>query len=247
MSSFENLLEQNKKWALKKYQNDSNFFKKLTKTQNPEILWIGCSDSRVPAEVIVNAEPGEIFNHRNIANQIIHTDFNCLSAIQYAVNILQVKHIIVCGHYNCGGIQVALNNPSINTTITNKWLMHIKHTYRLHQLELDNIFHEPDRINRLAELNVIEQVHSLTHTSIIQQAWNKQEHPRLHGWIYNMNAGLIKPMITLTSETAEIDPIFQYQHEEEIKTHDSQIGKTEISNFKHTQTLKNLKENCFEA
>ncbi len=217
MNSFEKLLQQNQRWASEKKQQDSSFFENLSETQSPEFLWIGCSDSRVPAEVVVNAQPGEIFNHRNIANQVIHTDFNCLSVLQYAVNRLKVKHIIVCGHYNCGGIQVALKNQSPQAVQTNKWLMHIKNTYRLHQRELDNIQGDNNRVNRLAELNVIEQIHSLAHTSIIQKAWHEEEIPMLHGWMYNLHDGLIQPLICLSPETKLIDSIFQYEEKTEQK------------------------------
>lgn len=217
MNSFEKLLQQNRQWASEKKQQDSSFFEKLSETQSPEFLWIGCSDSRVPAEVVVKAQPGEIFNHRNIANQVIHTDFNCLSVLQYAVNRLKVKHIIVCGHYNCGGIQVALKNQSSQAIQTNKWLMHIKNTYRLHQTELENIQDNNNRVNRLAELNVIEQIHSLAHTSIIQKAWREEDMPMLHGWMYGLHDGLIKPLICLSSETKQIDSIFQYEEKMEHK------------------------------
>ncbi len=212
MPSFEKLLEQNKKWALQKKTEDPLFFERLSRKQTPDFLWIGCSDSRVPAEIIVNAEPGDIFIHRNIANQIIHTDFNCLSVLQYAVNVLQVKHIIVCGHYNCGGVMAALQKQRSDLVITNKWLMHIKNTYRLHQQEIDSLEDESQKINKLVELNVVEQVNALSHTSIIQEAWGHQQRPAIHGWVYDVHDGLIKPLITL-SPGDEIHPIFQYEEQ----------------------------------
>lgn len=211
MKSFEKLLQQNQQWSSAKRQKDPKFFDKLAETQTPEFLWIGCSDSRVPAEIIVDAQPGEIFIHRNIANQVIHTDFNCLSVLQYAVEILKVKHIIVCGHYNCGGIQAALNKQSTSSIITNKWLMHVKNTYRLHQHELDSIRSPTQRVNRLVELNVIEQVNSLSHTSIIQKAWGEERRPVIHGWVYGLRDGLLSPLLTLYPDKSTIHPIFQYE------------------------------------
>ncbi|WP_305910186.1 carbonic anhydrase [Methylomarinum sp. Ch1-1] len=211
MESFEKLLQQNKQWSSAKKEEDPHFFSKLSNTQKPEFLWIGCSDSRVPAEIIVNAEPGEIFIHRNIANQVIHTDFNCLSVLQYAVNVLKVKHIIVCGHYNCGGVHAALQKQSSNSIITNKWLMHLKNTYRLHQHELDIIENKGRQVNRLVELNIIEQVNSLAHTSIVQRAWRGENGPIIHGWVYGLQDGLLNPLITLSPNEDLIHPIFQYE------------------------------------
>lgn len=210
MKTFEQLLQQNKQWSSAKKAEDPNFFSKLSKTQTPEYLWIGCSDSRVPAEIIVNAEPGEIFIHRNIANQVVHTDFNCLSVLQYAVTVLKVKHIIVCGHYNCGGVRAALQKQSASLNITNKWLMHLKNTYRLHQHELDDIEDQDHQVNRLVELNVIEQVNSLAHTSIVQSAWRNENGPTIHGWVYGLEDGLLNPLIALSPNKASIHPIFQY-------------------------------------
>jgi carbonic anhydrase len=187
----------------KKKVSNPEFFTQLAKEQKPEFLWIGCSDSRVPAEIIVNAEPGEMFIHRNIANQMIATDFNCLSVLQYAVTVLQVKHIIVCGHYNCGGVKAALGRQSSQLVITNKWLMHIKDIYRLNKAEIDALPTEEQRVNRLVELNILEQVQTLAHTSIIQQAWHEDNRPTLHGWVYGLNDGPLKPLITLYPDTEE--------------------------------------------
>jgi len=209
MQSFEKLLEQNKQWSANKKAQDPQFFKELSKQQKPDFLWIGCSDSRVPGEIIVNAQPGEIFIHRNIANQVIPTDFNCLSVLQYAVNVLQVKHVIVCGHYNCGGVVAALNKQRSDLVITNKWLMHIKNTYRLHHDEINSL-PEAQRVNKLVELNVIEQIYALAHTSIIQESWDQHQLPTLHGWVYGLDDGLLKTLITLSHED-EINPIFQYE------------------------------------
>ncbi len=210
MQSFEKLLAQNQQWSANKKSQNPEFFEHLSKEQKPEFLWIGCSDSRVPGEIIVKAEPGEIFIHRNIANQVIPTDFNCLSVLQYAVNVLQVKHIIVCGHYNCGGVVAALNKQRSDLVITNKWLMHIKNTYRLHQDEIDSLETQEQRVNKLVELNIIEQVNALLHTSIIQESWSRHHLPTLHGWVYGLEDGLINPLIKLTSRH-KINPIFQYE------------------------------------
>jgi carbonic anhydrase len=209
MKSFEKLLLENKAWSEEKKAIDPRFFEQLAKTQAPEFLWIGCSDSRVPAELIVNAKPGEIFIHRNIANQVIETDFNCLSVLQYAVDVLQIKHIIVCGHYHCGGIKAALGKQSAELNITNKWLKHIKDIHRSHKMEIDALPTEEQRVNRLVELNIIEQVKTLSHTSIIQNAWHKHQRPVIHGWVYGLSDGLLRPLVTHYPE-ADIDPIYKY-------------------------------------
>ncbi|MBE0434683.1 MAG: carbonate dehydratase [Methylomicrobium sp.] len=213
MKSFEKLLMKNKKWASDKQNIDPDFFKHLAKEQKPEFLWIGCSDSRVPAEIIVNAAPGEIFIHRNIANQMIATDFNCLSVLQYAVAVLKVKHIIVCGHYNCGGIKAALSKQHPELVLTNKWLMHIKDVYRLNKNEIDSLPTEEQRVNRLVELNILEQVQTLAHTSIIQQAWHQEQRPVIHGWVYGLENGLLNSLATIYPD-AEIDPIFKYDYQD---------------------------------
>ncbi len=208
MQTPEKLLLENKAWSEEVVNRDPDFFKHLAKEQKPEFLWIGCADSRVPADTIVNAQPGQIFVHRNIANQIITTDFNCLSVLQYAVDVLKVKHIIVCGHYGCGGVKAALQPQSSKLVITNKWLMHIKDVYRLHQDELDMATGDK-RLDRLIELNIIEQVYRLTHTSIIQASWKHGHKPTLHGWVYGLNDGLIKELIKLDYNT-QINPIYRY-------------------------------------
>ncbi len=197
MQKIDLFLQNNKYWAEKIKAENPAYFEQMANQQKPEVLWIGCSDSRVPAEIVVNAEPGEMFIHRNIANQVIATDFNCLSVLQYAVNVLQVKHIIVCGHYNCGGVRAALGRQNAGLLITNKWLMHIKNVYRLHQHDIDSLASEDDRVNKLVELNILEQVHALSHTSIVQEAWGRQQKPVLHGWVYNLKDGLLNPLITL--------------------------------------------------
>ena len=209
MKTFEKLLLENKAWAHDKVLADPNFFERLADVQKPDVLWIGCSDSRVPSEIIVNAEPGEMFVHRNIANQMITTDFNSLSVVQYAVDVLKVNHVIVCGHYNCGGIRAALKKQSPKLLMVNKWLKHIKDVYRLHQDELETLDSENDRVHRLVELNVIEQIYNLAHTSIIQSAWKHDHRPTLHGWVYGLTDGIIKELINLPPGS-QINPIYQY-------------------------------------
>lgn len=204
----EKLLLENRAWSAEVSKKNPEFFNQLAKEQKPEFLWIGCSDSRVPADTIVNAQPGEIFVHRNIANQVITTDFNCLSVLQYAVDVLKVKHVIVCGHYGCGGVKAALQPQSSDLVIANKWLMHVKDVYRLHQDELDSIMPEK-KLNRMIELNIIEQVYRLAHTSIIQAAWKHGHKPSLHGWVFGLNDGLIDELIKLDYDS-QINPIYQY-------------------------------------
>lgn len=208
MHTPERLLLENKAWSEEIAAQNPHFFKKLSIEQHPDFLWIGCSDSRVPAETIVNAQPGEIFVHRNIANQVINTDFNCLSVLQYAITVLKVKHIIVCGHYDCGGVKAALQQQKSKLVLTNKWLMHIKDIYRLHQEELDALTPK-QRINRLIELNIIEQVHRLAYTSIVQSAWKKGHKPTLHGWVYGLEDGLLHELIRL-DDSSPICNIYQY-------------------------------------
>jgi len=202
------LLLENRAWSQDMVAKDPGYFIELAKEQRPDFLWIGCSDSRVPAETVVNAQPGEIFVHRNIANQVITTDFNCLSVLQYAIAVLKVKHIVVCGHYGCGGVKAAMQPQRGDLTITNKWLMHIKDVYRLHQDELAYLSEEK-KVDRMIELNILEQVHRLSHTSIVQTAWKHGHQPTLHGWVYGLNDGIIEQLIEL-DHTAEIPPIYRY-------------------------------------
>ena len=209
MNSYEKLLLENRAWADEKKHHEPTYFERLAADQKPEFLWIGCADSRVPADTIVNADPGVIFAHRNIANQIIATDFNCLSVIQYAVEVLKVQHVIVCGHYNCGGVRAAMSPQQPSFTILNKWLLHVKDIYRLHRAELDAIESVSERADRLVEINVVEQVRRLSHTSIIQQAWRNENQPTLHGWVYALNDGLLKQLVTLPPGS-DIDSIYRW-------------------------------------
>jgi carbonic anhydrase len=202
------LLLENKSWSEEILSTNPDFFQNLAKGQYPDFLWIGCSDSRVPAETIVNARPGQIFVHRNIANQVLATDFNCLSVIQYAVAVLKVKHVIVCGHYGCGGVKGALQSQNSDLTITNKWLMHIKDIYRLHQDELKGLDEEA-KLTRLIQLNIKEQVQRIAHLSIIQKAWAESQLPTLHGWVYGLENGILEQLITL-DHTTQLEPIYRY-------------------------------------
>jgi carbonic anhydrase len=208
MQTYEKLLLENKAWAQEKVDDDPEFFKRLSDLQTPEFLWIGCSDSRVPANEITGTQPGEIFVHRNISNMVVHTDTNLLSVLEYAVKHLEVKHIIVCGHYGCGGVKAAMSNHDYNQVL-NMWLRNIKDVYRLHFKELDAIKEEEARLNRLTELNVMEQVIHLAKTSIVQRAWKHRQAPDLHGWVYGLKDGLINPVFEMKANT-NIDPLYEY-------------------------------------
>lgn len=208
MLSYERLLRENKEWAAQQKSVDPLFFKRLAELQTPEFLWIGCSDSRVPANEITGTQPGEIFVHRNVANLVINTDVNLLSVLDYAVNHLMVKHVIVCGHYGCGGIKAATTNRDFKPVL-NMWLRNIKDVYRLHRHELDAINEQDKREERLVELNVEEQVKNLAKTSIIQRAWKNEQRPHLHGWVYGLNDGILHSVFEM-KPGAGIDPLYQY-------------------------------------
>lgn len=208
MKPYNVLLKNNKKWAEGKVAEDSRFFKRLLKLQTPEFLWIGCSDSRVPANEITGTQPGEIFVHRNIANLVIHTDVNLLSVLEFAVTHLKVKHVIVCGHYGCGGIKAAMSNIDYKQVL-NMWLRNIKDVYRHNRAELNAITDEDKRADRLTELNVIEQTQRLAKTSIIQKAWKERNGPDLHGWVYGLKDGLIHPVFEMKANE-EIDPLYRF-------------------------------------
>lgn len=210
MHPFEELLQDNKAWAAEMLSDDPDFFNKLSGIQTPEFLWIGCSDSRVPANQITNTQPGEIFVHRNVANLVINTDVNLLSVLDYAVNHLKVKHVIVCGHYGCGGIKASMSKTDYNQVL-NMWLRNIKDVHRLHREELDSITDEDQKFDRLTELNVQEQIFSLAKTSIIQRAWKEDNRPDLHGWVYGLKDGIIKPIFDMKAGT-HIDPLYEYDN-----------------------------------
>src|SRR5882724_1615242 len=208
MYSIDKLLLENKAWAAEKKADDPEYFERLAHLQTPEFLWIGCSDSRVPANEITGTQPGEIFVHRNIANMVVHTDVNLLSVLEFAVVHLKVKHVIVCGHYGCGGIKAAMTNHDYKQVL-NMWLRNVKDVYRLYRDELDAITDIEARTDRLTELNVKEQVMHLAKTSIIQRAWFHEQRPQLHGWVYGLKDGLIKPVFEMDAGSG-IDPIYQY-------------------------------------
>ena len=208
MNPYEKLLLQNKAWSKEKIQQDKDFFNRLSHQQKPKFLWIGCSDSRVPANEITGTDPGEVFVHRNIANMVVHTDLNLLSVLQYAVEVLEVDHIIVCGHYGCGGVEAALGNKSFG--LINKWLRKIKEVYKMYQAEIDGIQNHTDRVNRLVELNVLEQCQDLIKTSILQKSWQNRKSPEVHGWVYGLTNGLVKELTTIKPDLEAIHPIFRY-------------------------------------
>ncbi|MCP1997214.1 carbonate dehydratase [Flavobacterium sp. HSC-61S13] len=204
---YKKILENNKEWVEQKLAINPNYFKRLSEKQTPPILWIGCSDSRVPANEIIGAEPGDVFVHRNIANMVIHSDMNMLSVLDYAVNILKVKNIIVCGHYGCGGVQAAMKNDSVG--IIDNWIRHIKTVYRLHNRELDAIQDETERFNRFVELNVKEQVFDLGKTSIVQAAWKSGQELSIHGWAYGLNSGYVTDLEVNLTSNQELDEVYQ--------------------------------------
>ncbi|HEX2628726.1 MAG TPA: carbonic anhydrase [Chitinophagaceae bacterium] len=208
MKSYKTLLHDNKLWAAKKLSEDPEFFERLVHVQTPEFLWIGCSDSRVPPDQITQTEPGEIFIHRNVANLVVNTDVNVMSVLDYAVNHLKVKHIVVCGHYGCGGVKAAMGNHNFNQVL-NMWLRNIKDIYRIHRKQLDEIASEEERVNRLVELNVKEQVFNLAKTAIIQQAWKDHQRPDIHGWVYDLHDGIIKPVAEMEPGN-DIDSLYEY-------------------------------------
>jgi carbonic anhydrase len=208
MSDFyKKILDNNKKWVETQLDLDPEFFKDLAKGQQPPLLWIGCSDSRVPANEIIGAKSGEVFVHRNIANMVVHTDMNMLSVLDYAVNVLKVKHVIVCGHYGCGGVKAAMGNSSIG--IIDNWIRHIKDVYRLHDKYLNSIEDETERFNTFVEINVKEQVFDLAKTSILQGAWKNGQDVSVHGWVYGLNSGYVTDLGVTFSSNEDLDEVYQ--------------------------------------
>jgi carbonic anhydrase len=208
MSDFyKKILDNNKKWVETQLDLDPEFFKDLAKGQQPPLLWIGCSDSRVPANEIIGAKSGEVFVHRNIANMVVHTDMNMLSVLDYAVNVLKVKHVIVCGHYGCGGVKAAMGNSSIG--IIDNWIRHIKDVYRLHDKYLNSIEDETERFNTFVEINVKEQVFDLAKTSILQGAWKNGQDVSVHGWVYGLNSGYVTDLGVNFSSNEDLDEVYQ--------------------------------------
>jgi len=208
--TYDSLLEGNKTFVAETLKEDPEYFTKLANGQKPPILWIGCADSRVPANQITHTKPGEIFVHRNIANVIVHTDMNMLSVLDYAVNVLEVKHVIVCGHYGCGGVIAALTSKTYG--IIDNWLRHIKDVYRLHAFELDLISNETQRANRLVEFNVMEGVHNLCKTSIIQNAWENGKTLSVHGWVYELSTGFITDLKVSTNSSNNLGEVFKFTY-----------------------------------
>lgn len=201
MESYQKLLLANKAWAAEKLQVDPGYFTKLASDQSPDFLWIGCSDSRVPADQITGTQPGEIFVHRNVANLVIHTDMSMLSVLQYAVEVLKVKHILVVGHYQCGGVKASMTNNDYG--LINNWLRNIKDVYTKYQDELQSIDDDQDRFDRLVEVNVIEQVKNVAKTTIVQNAWNTGEYPKIHGWVLDLHTGHIKSILEIDSKDSD--------------------------------------------
>jgi carbonic anhydrase len=207
MHEKDKLFLSNRAWASEKLGQDPDYFSDLAKDQSPAYLWIGCSDSRVPANEIIGAQPGELFVHRNIANLVVHTDLNLLSVLEYAVTHLQVKHIILCGHTGCGGVKAAMTHS--NFDLLNKWLRNLKDVYYHHQDEVNSITDETERLNKMVEINVIEQVNNLIKTSVVQRAWQNRQYPIIHGWVYEMETGLLKSVVE-KDHTSEIEDIYRF-------------------------------------
>lgn len=207
MRILKHLFENNERWSKRMEMQDQDFFKKLSQTQDPDYLWIGCSDSRVPANEIVDLSPGELFVHRNVANLLVHTDLNALSVLQYAVEVLKVKHIIVCGHYGCGGVAAAMSDRQHG--LIDNWLRHIKDVYTKHQDMLDAIEDQSQRCDQLCRLNVIEQVQNVCHTTIVQNAWKSGASLAVHGWVYRLEDGLIRDLDICVQRPEEISPIYR--------------------------------------
>lgn len=207
MDLYKKLIQNNREWVDRMLANDPDYFNRLAAGQKPPVLWIGCADSRVPANEIIGAPPGEVFVHRNIANMVVHSDMNMLSVLDYAVNVLKVQHVIVCGHYGCGGVKAAMGNQQIG--LIDNWIRHIKDVYRLHQDELDGIADMQQRENRFIELNVIEQVYDLSKTSIIQNSWRATGGPYVHGWVYDIRNGLIKDLKVSMNNNSMLPEVYR--------------------------------------
>ena len=197
MSEIPTLMENNRRWAEGITERDPEFFERLSQGQSPQVLWIGCADSRVPANQVIGLDPGEVFVHRNIANVVVHSDFNCLSVIEYAVAVLKVRHVIVCGHYGCGGVMAASQNHPVG--LIDNWLRHIRDVRQMNETALNAIEDDDARFDRLCELNVIEQVHNVCRTTIVQQAWEQGQDLSVHGLIYNLKDGLLRDLETVLS------------------------------------------------
>ncbi len=201
------LFENNRGWVDAKIGREPDYFRRMAKDQDPLYLWIGCSDSRVPANEIVGLEPGELFVHRNVANLFPHTDFNCLSVLEYAVDLIKVKHVIVCGHYGCGGVKAAMDEHQLG--LVDNWLRHIRDVYARHKEELDGITDQVRRYQRLVELNVLQQVLNVCHTTIVQGAWGRKQPLSVHGWVYDMQSGQLKDLDCCLSSIEHVEKIYR--------------------------------------
>lgn len=209
MPTIKHLIDNNREWARQQIERDPEYFHRLVGQQSPEYLWIGCSDSRVPANQIVGMEPGELFVHRNVANQVIQTDFNCLSVIQYAIEALKVKHVLVVGHYGCGGVKAAIESKPHG--LVDHWLYPIRDVYREHAEELERL-DEKTQIDRLCELNVIEQVKNLAKTNVVQEAWDRGQELHIHGWVYRLDNGLVNDMNVSVSSREGLEQVYHVYH-----------------------------------
>lgn len=211
MKLLPNLFENNRKWAESIKMIHPDFFQKLSEQQSPEYLWIGCSDSRVPANEIIGLMPGEVFVHRNVANMVVHTDMNCLSVLQYAIDVLKVKHVMVVGHYGCGGVRAAMTNQQFG--LIDNWLRNIKDIYRQHRIKIEAIADEEQRVNLLCELNVVEQVKNVCHTTIVQDAWDRGQELAIHGWVYSLRNGGLKDLNVCMTGKDQMDGIYRIESE----------------------------------
>lgn len=207
MKKLKILFENNQEWVQKKIQKDPNYFRHMAKAQDPKYLWIGCSDSRVPANEIVGLEPGELFVHRNVANLFPHTDFNCLSVLEYAVDLLKIQHVIVCGHYGCGGVKAAMENNQLG--LVDNWLRNIRDVHARFKVPLDKISHTEERFDRLVEYNVMQQVLNVCHTTIVQGAWARGQPLWIHGWVYDLATGTLKDLDCCISSIDQIEQIYR--------------------------------------
>jgi len=205
MRTLKHLFESNRAWAQEIKSRQADFFERLSKQQSPEYLWIGCSDSRLPPNEITGLMPGELFVHRNVANVVVHTDFNCLSVMEYSIEVLKVKHVIVCGHYGCGGIQAALRNLELG--LIDNWLRHVRDVHHKHEASLMRVADESKRWDKLCELNVVEQVHNVCNTTIVQGAWKRGQQLAVHGWIYGLHDGLLRDLNVCITSNEESDRI----------------------------------------
>lgn len=216
MPQIKQLFKNNKNWAKTNKDSDPSYFAALAKSQHPEYLWIGCSDSRVPAEQLTGLNSGELFVHRNVANQVIHTDLNCLSVVQYAVDVLQVKHIIVCGHYRCGGVMAAIKHERMG--LIDNWLLHIRDLLLKHSHYLSQLTQE-EQANRLCEINVAEQVYNLGHSTVLRSAWERGQDVTIHGWFYDITDGILKNLDVTASNPESLEEAYQASMNRLITNH----------------------------